>query len=155
MTPEALSALEGTEVAVSRWFALDQARIDGFADVTEDHQFIHVDTEADTPFGGTIAHGFLTLSMLSAMSYDVFPRVDGATMGVNYGFNRLRFLSPVKSGRRVRGRFALASCDLSVPGQMTNTWQVTVETEGEETPALVAEWINRWYITQTKEPADA
>ena len=100
--------LEGQTVGTSRWFVLDQSRIDRFADVTDDHQFIHVDAEAaaKTPFGTTIAHGFLTLSMLSAMIYDGAPEIEGAIMGVNYGFNKIRFLSPVKSGARVRAQGA-------------------------------------------------
>ena len=102
-----LQSLIGQEVGVSRWFALDQARIDAFAGLTEDEQFIHVDPERAkaTPFGGTIAHGFLTLSLASAMSYDAVKPLDGVVMGVNYGFERVRFLAPVKSGKRVRGRF--------------------------------------------------
>ena len=92
---------------MSRWFLIDQKRIDAFADATEDWQFIHVDPEAAkaTPFGSTIAHGFLTLSMLSAIAYDALPRVSGLAMGVNYGFDKVRFVAPVRAGRRIRGRF--------------------------------------------------
>ncbi|MGB1753520.1 MAG: MaoC family dehydratase, partial [Paracoccaceae bacterium] len=87
----------GKKIGTSRWFTIDQSRIDAFADVTEDHQFIHIDPEkaAETPFGQTVAHGFLTLSMLSAMSYDAIPRIEGLKMGVNYGFNKIRFVTPV------------------------------------------------------------
>lgn len=122
-------------------------KIDSFADSTEDHQFIHVDPEsaAKTPFGGTIAHGFLTLSLLSAMVYEAGPSLKGITMGVNYGFNKIRFLSPVRSGKRVRGRFQLLKLE-EAPGQVTYTQAVTVEIEGEEKPALIAEWIGRAYL---------
>src|ERR1700712_1533876 len=105
-----LEARVGTEIGVSRWFEVTQARINAFADATEDWQFIHVDPEAAkaTPFGATIAHGFLTLSMLSAIAYDALPKVSGLAMGVNYGFEKVRFVAPVRAGRRIRGRFALA-----------------------------------------------
>ena len=113
MTPQELQGLIGQEVGLSRWFELDQGRIDAFARITEDEQYIHVDPEraAATPFGGTIAHGFLTLSLLSAMTYDAVPPLEGVLMGVNYGFDKLRFLAPVMSGSRVRGRFKLLSAD--------------------------------------------
>src|ERR1051325_3272680 len=108
----------GSEVGVSDWILVDQARIDSFADVTEDHQFIHVDPEAAarTPFGGTIAHGFLTLSLLSRMAADAMLRPDGVKMGVNYGFEKIRFLAPVRSGSRVRGRFRLDRFEEKRPG---------------------------------------
>ena len=108
-----MAARTGQDIGTSRWFTVDQAMIDGFADVTHDHQFIHVDpaAAAQTPFGGTIAHGFLTLSLLSAMVYDAVPPIEGVTMGVNYGFDRVRFVSPVKVDARVRGHFTLAACD--------------------------------------------
>ena len=109
MTIEELAARVGGEPFVSRWFVIDQARIDAFAEITEDRQFIHVDPQAAraTPFGGTIAHGFLTLAMLSAFAQDARPKVSGVAMGVNYGFDRLRFLAPVPAGARMRGRFKL------------------------------------------------
>jgi len=102
--------LTGKEVGVSRWFEIDQTRIDKFADVTEDWQFIHVDPQkaADTPFRGTVAHGFLTLSMLAAMAYDGLPAVEGRVMGVNYGFDKIRFVAPVRSGSRVRAKIQAA-----------------------------------------------
>ncbi len=111
-----LQGLIGQEVGVSKWFEITQARIDAFADCTEDHQFIHVDPQAAkaTPFGGTIAHGFLTLSLASAMSYDAVAPLDGVVMGVNYGFDKLRFLAPVPAGSRVRGRFKLLSAVTSL-----------------------------------------
>src|SRR5580692_7213184 len=109
ITIDELIALAGSETGVSRWFTIDQKRIDAFAEITEDRQFIHIDPEAAraTPFGGTIAHGFLTLAMLSAMAKDALPPLAGVALGVNYGLDRLRFLTPVKAGARVRGRFAL------------------------------------------------
>ena len=133
----------GTEIGVSDWILIDQARIDAFAAATEDRQFIHVDPEAaaKTPFGGTIAHGFLTLSLLSRMAADVFLRPDDVKMGVNYGLDRVRFLSPVRSGRRVRGRFTLKSFEEKRPGQYQFLHAVTVEIEGEDKPALLADWI--------------
>lgn len=138
-----LHGLIGQEVGVSKWFEVDQARIDAFADCTEDRQFIHVDPEAAsaTPFGGTIAHGFLTLSLASAMSYDAIAPLDGATMGVNYGFDRLRFLAPVRAGARIRGRFRLLSADDKGAGRWLLKHELTVEIEGEDKPALIAEWL--------------
>ena len=140
--------LEGQKVGTSRWFDIDQSRIDTFADVTEDHQFIHVDEKAaeNTPFGTTIAHGFLTLSMLSAMIYDGVPNIEGAKMGVNYGFNKIRFISPVKSGARVRAHFTLNALRHPKPTEVTNIWGVSIEIEGQERPALIAEWIGRQYF---------
>src|ERR1700716_3809912 len=105
----------GREVGVSSWHLVDQKRIDVFADVTEDHQFIHVDPERavrETPFGSTVAHGFLTVSLLSVFSYEALPRISGAIRGVNYGFDRLRFISPVRAGSRLRGRFTLMEAKL-------------------------------------------
>ena len=133
----------GTEVGLSSWLTVDQARIEGFADATDDHQFIHVDLEAaaKTPFGGTIAHGFLTLSLLSRMAADAMLVPDGVRMGVNYGFDRVRFLAPVKSGKRVRGRFTLDSIEEKAPGQWLLRHTVTVEIEDEGKPALIAQWL--------------
>lgn len=133
----------GSEVGVSGWIAIDQQAIDAFAEVTQDHQFIHVDPEAAarTPFGGTVAHGFLTLSLLSRMAADAMLRPESIKMGVNYGFDRVRFMAPVRSGKRVRGRFRLDSFDEKRPGQYQFVHNVTVEIEGEEKPALVADWI--------------
>ena len=138
-----LQGLIGQEVGVSRWFVVDQARIDAFADCTEDRQFIHVDPQAAraTPFGGTIAHGFLTLSLASAMSYDAVRPLDGVVMGVNYGFDKLRFLTPVRAGRRVRGRFKLLSAEDKGGGRWLLKHELTVEIDGEDKPALVAEWL--------------
>ena len=138
----------GEEIGVSGWLAVDQSAIDAFAEVTQDHQFIHVDPEAaaKTPFGGTVAHGFLTLSLLSRMAADVTLRPDSLRMAVNYGFERVRFISPVRSGKRVRGRFVLMSAEEKRPGQWQFTHRVTVEIEGEDKPALTADWIGMMFV---------
>lgn len=142
-----LQSLIGQEVGVSRWFALDQARIDAFAKLAEDEQFIHVDPERarTTPFGGTIAHGFLTLSLASAMSEDALAPLDDLVMGINYGFDRLRFLAPAPSGARVRGRFKLLSAEDKGGQDGTTRWllnhELTVEIEGADKPALIAQWL--------------
>jgi acyl dehydratase len=146
---EAYQEMVGREIGVSSWHVVDQKRIDLYADVIEDHQFIHVDPERakkETAFGTTIAHGFLTMSLLSIMSYEVMPVISGTTMGVNYGFDKLRFISPVRSGSRVRGRFTLAEASLRKPKELQSRTHVTVEIEGEEKPALVAEWIGLIYF---------
>lgn len=139
----------GTLVGTSRWFELDQSRIDSFAEITEDEQYIHVDPERakGTTFGTTIAHGFLTLSMLSAMMYDSIPDIQGTKMGINYGFDKIRFISPVKSGQRVRALFTLVELTEARPKEITNIWDVTVEIEGERRPALAARWIGRTYLS--------
>lgn len=127
--------------SLSRWYEVGQDRINAFADVTEDWQFIHLDTERMAPHGGTMAHGFLTLSMLSAMSYDVQPEIPGMVQGLNYGFDRIRFVSPVRAGQRIRGRFSVSDV-VEKPGRYDVTWDVTVEIDGAERPAIVAKWIN-------------
>jgi len=141
--PSDLQSLIGQEVGLSRWITVDQARIDAFARVTEDEQFIHVDPERAkaTPFGGTIAHGFLTLSLASAMSYDAVPPLDGVVMGVNYGFDKLRFLAPVPAGSKVRGRFRLLSAEDKGEGRWLLKHELTIEIEGADKPALIAEWL--------------
>ncbi|MFE9085132.1 MaoC family dehydratase [Brevundimonas sp. NPDC003935] len=141
--PSDLPSLIGQEVGVSRWIEVDQARIDAFARITEDEQFIHVDPERAraTPFGGTIAHGFLTLSLASAMSYDAVAPLDGVVMGVNYGFDKLRFLAPVPAGSKVRGRFKLLSAEDKGGGRWLLKHELTVEIEGGDKPALIAEWL--------------
>lgn len=138
-----LQSLIGQEVGVSRWITVDQARIDAFAKITEDEQFIHVDPERAraTPFGGTIAHGFLTLSLASAMSYDAVAPLEGVVMGVNYGFDKLRFLAPVPAGSKVRGRFKLLSAEDKGGGRWLLKHELTVEIEGGDKPALIAEWL--------------
>ena len=141
--PSDLQSLIGTEVGVSRWFEISQAKIDAFADATEDWQFIHVDPEAAkaTPFGGTIAHGFLTLSLASAMSYDAVKPLEGVAMGVNYGFDKLRFLAPVPAGSKVRGRFRLLSAEDKGGGRWLIKHELTIEIDGGDKPALIAEWL--------------
>ena len=133
----------GHEIGVSSWIHVDQARIDAFADATDDRQFIHVDPDAaaQTPFGGTIAHGFLTLSLLSRMGAEVMFLPESSKVVVNYGVDRLRFLAPVRAGSRVRGRFILDSVEEKAPGQLLMRHIVTVEIEGEDKPALSAEWL--------------
>lgn len=149
ITLEAYQAMVGKEIDVSSWHLIDQPRIDTYADVIEDHQFIHVDPERakrETAFGTTIAHGFLTMSLLSIMSYEVMPVIAGTTMGVNYGFDKLRFISPVRAGKRVRGRFVLAEAKLRKPNELQSRTNVTVEIEGEDKPALVADWLGLIYF---------
>jgi acyl dehydratase len=138
----------GSEVGVSDWILIDQPRIDAFAEVTDDHQFIHVDPAAAavTPFGGTVAHGFLTLSLLSRMAADAMLRPANIKMGVNYGFEKVRFLAPVRSGKRVRGRFTLQRFEEKRPGQYQFVHEVSVEIEGEEKPALIADWIGMIFV---------
>lgn len=139
-----LEARIGTEIGVSDWITVDQAMIDAFSEVTHDHQWIHVDparAAAETPFGGTIAHGFLTLSLASKFSYDCMQPMPGQVMGINYGFNKLRFLSPVPAGARLRGRFTLTSIRQRSDTELLRETQLTIEIEGHDSPALVAEWL--------------
>ncbi|MFL6721749.1 MAG: MaoC family dehydratase [Sphingomonas sp.] len=143
-----IRARVGEEVGVSSWLAVDQARIDEFAEATEDRQFIHTDPQraARTPFGGTIAHGFLSLSLLSRMGAEAMLIPDGVKMAINYGLDRVRFLAPVRSGKRVRGRFTLDSAQEKAPGQWLMRHLVTVEIEGEDKPALTAIWLGLIYV---------
>jgi len=145
---EEIQARIGSEIGESGWILVDQQAIDTFADVTGDRQFIHVDPEAAarTPFGGTVAHGFLTLSLLSQMAGQVMLVPESLKMAVNYGFERVRFIAPVRSGKRVRGRFTLAGLEEKRPGQWQFVHHVTVEIEGEEKPALTADWIGLIFI---------
>ena len=138
----------GAEIGVSGWLEIGQQRIEEFADATEDRQFIHVDPQAaaQTPFGGTIAHGFLSLSMLSRMAADVMLIPASTRMAVNYGLDRVRFIAPVRSGKRIRGRFVLDSVEEKAPGQILLRHTVTVEIEGENRPALTAEWLGLIFI---------
>ena len=132
----------------SDWIVLDQAAIDAFADATGDHQFIHVDPDAAaaTPFGGTIAHGFLLLSLMPRLATMAnLPRIAGGQMEVNYGGNRTRFLAPVRSGSRIRGRFTLLALEEKRPGRWQRTTEYAVEVDGSETPALIAEWIGQFF----------
>ena len=137
-----LAAMVGQNF-VSRWMTVAQERIDAFAKVTEDEQFIHVDPAqaAETAFGGTVAHGFLTLSLLSAMAYSALPRIEGAAHGVNYGFDRVRFVRPVPSGSRVRGHFTLRAVTPRSGREWQLSYDVSVEVEGTQKPALVAAWL--------------
>lgn len=143
MKPSELTTRIGEEMGVSRWFEIDQARINAFADATEDWQFIHVDPEraAQTPFGGTIAHGFLTLSLASAMGYDALPPFEGVAMSVNYGFDKVRFVSPVRAGSKVRGRFKLKAAEDKGGGRWLITNELTIEIEGSDKPAVIADWL--------------
>jgi len=146
---DAYQKMVGREVGVSSWHLVDQNRINVYADVIEDHQFIHVDPERarhETAFGTTVAHGFLTMSLMSIMSYEVMPVIEGATMGVNYGLDKLRFIAPVRAGSRVRGRFTLVEAKLRKPKELQSRTNVTVEIEGEAKPALVADWIGLIYF---------
>ena len=142
-TLDEIRARVGEEVGVSRWRTIDQARIDCFADASDDHQFIHVDPQAAarTPFGGTVAHGFLTLSMISIMAAEATLLPPTAAMVVNYGLERTRFIAPVRSGKRIRGRFTLASVEEKVAGRLLLRHDVTVEIEDEDKPALTAQWL--------------
>lgn len=141
-------ARKGTMLGTSEWIEVTQERIDRFAEVTGDHQFIHVNPELakQTPFGTTIAHGYLTLSLLSRMAYDVLPGIEGTKMGVNYGLNSVRFLAPVKSGKRIRGHFTMKDAHERAPGVIQTVTEVTVEIEGEDKPALAAEWVTLAYV---------
>jgi len=143
-----IRAKVGQEVGVSGWLTVDQPRIDAFAGATEDHQFIHVDPAAAAAagLGGTIAHGFLSLSLLSHMAAEAMLLPDSLKMALNYGFDRIRFLAPVKSGKRVRGRFTLDSAEEKAPGQILLRHTVTVEIEGEDKPALTAVWLGLMFV---------
>jgi acyl dehydratase len=142
LTIDQIKGRIGQNIGTSKWFAVDQKRIDGFADVTEDHQFIHIDPERakkETPFGSTIAHGFLTLSLLAPMGYDALPAIANRAMGINYGLDKVRFLSPVRAESRVRGHYKLMDVTQRSEKELLFKYQVTVEIEGEERPALIAE----------------
>ncbi len=133
----------GLKSEPSPWITIDQDRINTFADCTEDHQYIHIDEEkaAETPFGGTIAHGFLTLSMLVKLSEEIGVAPENTVMGINYGFDKIRFLAPVRAGKRIRAHAELINVDRKDENRFLSTQKITVEIEGEETPALVAEWL--------------
>lgn len=149
---ESITNQIGRQVGVSDWITVDQNRINTFADCTDDHQFIHIDPERaarETPFGGAIAHGFLSLSLLSKMAEQAGIALNGAAMGVNYGFDRVRFLHPVAAGKRVRGAFHLKGVEERAPGQWMLTMGVVVDIEGEDRPALAADWL----VLQIMDPA--
>lgn len=146
----------GTEIGLSSWRVVSQEMIDKFADATDDHQFIHVDparAAAETPFGGTIAHGFLSLSLLSTLAYEVIPPIEGASMGINYGFDTLRFVSPVRSGARVRARFRLAEINVRPSGWVHINYGVTIEIENQAKPALTAKWLTLAVVERDREQA--
>lgn len=146
----------GQEIGVSAWRTVSQEMIDKFADATDDHQFIHVDPEraaAETPFGGTIAHGFLSLSLLSTFAYETVPPVEGAGIGVNYGFDRIRFAAPVRAGARIRARFTLAEMTTRPSGWLHFNYDVTVEIEGSVRPALTARWLTLARLDEKKDEA--
>ena len=149
VTADELRSMAGNFTASSDWVTVDQAMIDKFAEATGDHQFIHVDPAkaAATPFGGTIAHGFLSLSLMPMLTAQTdMPRMAGIKMGVNYGGNKMRFINPVRSGKRVRGHFKLLSADEKRPGQWQQTVEYTLEIEGEDKPALIAEWVHQFFV---------
>jgi acyl dehydratase len=148
ITLEAYRDFVGREIGTSRWFVIDQSRIDDFARVTEDYQFIHVDPEkaAKTPFGGTVAHGFLSLSMLTAMAFDAQPKIRGRAMAVNYGFDRVRFITPVRSGLRIRGKFVLKEVVDRGPKEIMSRSEATVDIENTSKPALIADWLGISYM---------
>jgi acyl dehydratase len=153
---EVLSTLVGKEVGLSPWRQVTQEMIDRFADATDDHQFIHVDpvrAKAETPFGGTIAHGFLLLALLSPMTYETLPPLAGAGMAINHGFDKLRFSSPVKSGARVRTRFVLMELNARPSGMVQIGYDVTMEIENSLKPALTARWQMIAVMERKDEPA--
>lgn len=148
MSWEALAARVGTEIGVSDWITVTQPMVDTFAQVTGDEYYLHVDPEraAALPFKGTIAHGFLTLSLLAPMGYQACPFVEGARFPLNYGFDRVRFVAPVPVGRRIRGHFVLRKAEAVGGSQRQLTYDVSVEIEGGSRPALVAEWLTRYVM---------
>ena len=143
-----IRARVGSEIGTSDWILVDQPRITAFAETTEDRQFIHIDpaAAAQTPFGGTIAHGFLSLALLSRMAADVMQVPDTIKMAVNYGLDRVRFIAPVRAGSRVRGHFTLDAVEDKAPGQLLMRHSVTVEIENEPKPALTAQWLGLLFI---------
>ncbi|MEP0189549.1 MAG: MaoC family dehydratase [Erythrobacter sp.] len=148
-TAQEIAEKVGENIGTSEWVEMTQEKINMFADATGDHQFIHVNEEAAkmTPFGGTIAHGFMTLSMIPAltMKSDV-PSLDGIKMAVNYGGNKTRFIAPVKSGKRIRGHWKLTEMLEKRPGQWQQTCEITIEIEGEDKPALICEWMTLYFL---------
>ncbi|WP_193174887.1 MaoC family dehydratase [Oricola nitratireducens] len=144
ITVDDIPAAIGTEIGRSEWRTVTQEMINLFADATDDHQWIHLDQERaakETPFGTTIAHGFLTLSLLSTLAYEALPALEGATMGINYGFDKIRFMAPVRAGAKVRAVFTLADADIRPSGRVLNTYDVTLEIENSLKPALTATWL--------------
>ena len=149
VSKEELFGLVGKDVGTSEWMLIDQDRVNKFAEATGDFQFIHVDPERAklTPFGGPIAHGFLSLSLLPVLTAQAdLPRLDGIKMGVNYGGNKTRFISPVRAGKRVRSHTKLLELVEKRPGQWQQTNEITIEIEGEDKPALICEWITLFFV---------
>ncbi|MGE0500744.1 MAG: MaoC family dehydratase [Rhizobiaceae bacterium] len=141
---EDYEAAKGTVLGVSPWRTVSQEIIDQFADATDDHQFIHVDPERaarETPYGGTIAHGFLVISLLSAMTFETLPRIEGYGIGINHGFENLKFVTPVKSGARLRTKFVLADFHARPSGIVQLSHDITIEIENSIKPALTARWM--------------
>jgi acyl dehydratase len=144
ITVDELCAAVGTQIGLSDWRVVTQEMINRFADATDDHQFIHTDVERakrETPFGGTIAHGFLTVSLLSTLAYNALPKIEGATVAINYGFDKIRFLTPVKANARIRARFILKDAQVRKSGRILMTHEVSLEIEGNMSAALTATWI--------------
>jgi acyl dehydratase len=148
-TAQEIAGRVGETIGTSEWVEMSQEKINMFADATGDHQFIHIDEAAAkmTPFGGTIAHGFMTLSMIPYLSAESdMPRMEGIKMGVNYGGNKTRFIAPVRSGKRIRGHWKLLEMTEKRPGQWQQTCEITIEIEGEDKPALICEWITMFFV---------
>ncbi len=150
---ETLAAKAGSVVGTSRWRVVDQPMIDQFADLISDHQYIHVDPERakDTPYGTTVAHGFLTLSVMGGLAGEVIPRLAGTEMSINYGFDRVRFVAPVRSGRKVRAVVVLKQVEKLDSTAVSMAYEVTLEVEDEQKPAVIAHWLVRAYFG---EPGD-
>ncbi|KFI29868.1 nodulation protein NodN [Haematobacter missouriensis] len=149
MSPAELAERVGEEIGLSDWKVIDQPLIDAFAKVTDDHQFIHVDpgrAAAEGPYGTTVAHGLLTLSLLPALARSALPKLTNVRSSVNYGFDRVRFVAPVPVGARIRGRFRLTRADWRSPDALLAVWGVTVEIEGADRPALLADWLGLRYV---------
>ncbi len=156
VTVEDVKGAVGAEVGVSPWRVVTQEMIDQFANATDDHQFIHVDPERaarETPFGGTIAHGFLSLALLSTFAFETIPPLEGAGIGINYGFDSIRFQAPVKTGARVRARFVLAELNVRPSGWIQFSYDVTIEIEGSKKPALTARWLTLTVLERKEETA--
>lgn len=149
MNAQELAGKVGENIGTSEWIEMSQDKINMFAEATGDHQFIHVNEEAAkmTPFGGTIAHGFMTLSMIPALgAASDMPKLDGIKMAVNYGGNKTRFIAPVRSGKRIRGHWKLTEMVEKRPGQWQQTCEITIEIEGEDKPALICEWMTLYFV---------
>jgi acyl dehydratase len=149
LTIDEYKGMVGQELGVSGWLEIDQDRVNAFADVTEDHQFIHLDdarAKAETPFGGTIAHGFLTLSLLSRLNPEILPEIKDRVMTINYGLNKVRFLNPVRVGSRIRSRATAGPVTEKAPGQYLCEVTTVIEIEGTDKPALIAEGLLMYVI---------